>query len=79
MASGLPVIGTRVEGLEELLTGTGVLVDEPYARGFADEIERLASRHDELIRLSGQSVKKAKRYGWTSFVDALLEVYRKNI
>ena len=43
MASGLPVIGTRADGIaEQLAEGCGILIDGDDPRGLADAIAELA-------------------------------------
>lgn len=76
MAGGLPIVSTKVEGLEELLQGVGVLVSEPYAENFAHEIDELWNKPAKLIELSRMSKEKAKLYGWEKFIDSLLGVYQ---
>jgi len=77
MAGGLPIIGTNVAGIQNLLRGVGVLVDEPYAENFAKEIEILWRHPERLLQLSEQSVTKAKQYAWPRFIDQIEQVYRE--
>ena len=76
MAGGMPVIGTNVIGIRELLTGVGLLVDEPYAENFAKVIEDLWAHQEKLTMLSKQSIEKAKGYRWSRFLDQLEGVYK---
>ncbi|MEK7538395.1 MAG: glycosyltransferase family 4 protein [Patescibacteria group bacterium] len=75
MAGGLPILGTNVSGVRELLNDTGVLVNEPYAENFARTIEQLWRAPEKLIALSKKSSEKAKQYKWSRFIDQLEEVY----
>ena len=79
MAAGLPVIATKVEGLTELLMGTGVLVEEPYAENFSHAIEELWNDQKQLTELSEKSAYKAGLYGWKSFIAALTRVYEEKL
>jgi glycosyltransferase involved in cell wall biosynthesis len=75
MAAGLPIIGTDVSGIRELVEGVGVLVEEPYAQNLAVAIERVWRDRAELMRLSAQSREKATHYTPERFVSALERVY----
>ncbi len=77
MAGGLPIIATNVEGLAELVTGTGVMIEEPYEENFAKAITQLWQNPETLIQLSKKSRAKATLYGWSSFINALQAVYRE--
>lgn len=76
MAAGLPIIGTNVSGIRELLSDTGILVNEPYAENFTRVIEKLWHTPKELITLSKKSSEKAKQYKWSRFIDQLEGVYQ---
>ncbi|HVZ67389.1 MAG TPA: glycosyltransferase family 4 protein [Patescibacteria group bacterium] len=76
MASKLPVIATNVSGVRDLLKNTGILVDKPYSKSFAREIEKLWKDKGRLIKLSDLSVKKAEGYRWSVFAQNLDKVYK---
>ncbi len=75
MAGGLPIIGTNVSGISGMVKGKGILVDEPYAQGFADAIEKLWKNKEELIKLSTLGKKTALKYSWDNTVLKIAEVY----
>lgn len=77
MAAGLPVIGTNVSGIRELLQSVGILINEPYAENFVKEIEMLWRTPEKLILLSHQSIEKARQYSWPRFIGQLEEVYKE--
>jgi glycosyltransferase involved in cell wall biosynthesis len=62
MAAGLPVVGTRVGGIPELVVDgeTGFLVDRDDARGLADALERLAADADERKSMGAKAAKRAQ-------------------
>jgi glycosyltransferase involved in cell wall biosynthesis len=74
MAAGLPIIGSNVLGIRELIRDVGVLVD-PTPRGFADAITALVQHPTGIPELSQKSMRHAQRYGWESVVTRLEEVY----
>jgi glycosyltransferase involved in cell wall biosynthesis len=75
MAAGLPIIGTNVRGIRDLLRDTGVLVDKPYPENFAKAIKELWRNPEKLVLLSKQSSKKSKEYKPSRFIDQLEQVY----
>ena len=76
-ASGLPVIGSNVIGIREILTGVGVLVDEPYPQRFAEAISALWRKPARLEKMSKLSIGKARQYTWPRFVSELERVYQE--
>ncbi len=77
MAAGLPIVGTDVTGVRELLQGVGILVEEPYAENFSKVIEDLWKKPAELNSLSLKSLGKAKQYSEVDYIKRLEEVYIK--
>lgn len=75
MAAGLPVIGSDVLGIHELIKDVGILVSDPSAATFAVAIETLVQDQALLIALSQKSFQEANRYSWSSLVKKLEEVY----
>lgn len=79
MASGLPIIGSNVLGTRELVGGAGILVDEPYPKGFADAIIKLAEDKQQFQNLSARSIERAEQHTWKKLVIKLEEVYKSII
>jgi glycosyltransferase involved in cell wall biosynthesis len=77
MAAGLPIIGSNVPGIRELVAGTGILVDSPYPETFADAFAKLGNDPQLLKKLSTQSVEKAKQYSWKKLIERLISVYNE--
>jgi UDP-glucose:(heptosyl)LPS alpha-1,3-glucosyltransferase len=76
-ACGLPVVGTRVSGIEDLIGGgeAGLMADRtPASVGAA--ISRLAEDEALRIRLGNTGRQRASRFGWDSSVASVLECYR---
>lgn len=79
MASGLPVVGTRADGIAEQVTpGAGVLVDSDDARGLADAIAWLADQPGEVRGELGQAARErvSQHFSLTRQAEALDCVYR---
>jgi glycosyltransferase involved in cell wall biosynthesis len=77
MAASLPVLGSNVAGIRELLQGVGNLIDKPFAEGFADAINFLWQNPAKLRELSVASFNKAKQYTWPRFIIEVEEVYKE--
>lgn len=77
MAGGLPIVAAQVPGLQELVDGVGVLVDQPQASVLAEVIQRLLSDKSQLDRLSRQSVQTARGYSWERLTDAFEALYKE--
>jgi glycosyltransferase involved in cell wall biosynthesis len=77
MATGLPIIGSDVLGIHELIEDVGILVENPSPETFAQEIDKLAQNPNKLNELSASSYKKASMYSWKNLVEQLEEVYKE--
>jgi glycosyltransferase involved in cell wall biosynthesis len=77
MAAGLPVVGSDVPGIRELVRGTGILVPNPSAAAFAAALAPLARDHAELRRLSAASRSTAEAYSWSRLARGLTTLYHK--
>lgn len=75
MATGLPIVGSDVLGITELIDGTGVLVKNPSPETFAETINDLAENPDRLDNLSKKSVEKARSFSWQKLVRRLEKLY----
>ncbi len=79
MASGLPVIASRLPGVRELVVQgeTGWLVKPGDEMALAAAIESLLSSDQERARLGEQALKKVQlNYRWQVVGHKLLEIYR---
>jgi glycosyltransferase involved in cell wall biosynthesis len=75
MASGLPVVGSNVQGLREFLDGRGVLVDDPSPETFAAALDALVEDPDRMQRLSVLGREFVQRYTWAELVGDIEAVY----
>lgn len=76
-ASGLPLVATPVNGVEELLEGGrgGILV-EPRLESVAAALVRLAGSPVERRRLGSEARERALRYTWSRSVGSVAAIYR---
>ena len=76
MASGLPVIASRVGGIPDMVTdGESGLLIAPTPQALADAIERLAK--DEALRqhLGAQGIQSAQRFSLPAMAQGYLDLY----
>lgn len=76
MASGLPVVTTRCEGLEELIADNGIVVDEAQPVALAGAVRSLAEDPSRLVRMSSAAATRAARFTWASVAEQYLDRYR---
>jgi glycosyltransferase involved in cell wall biosynthesis len=76
MASGLPIITTRCEGVEELIADNGIVVEEPNAEAISETIEKLADDRRAYKQMSAAARKQAGQFSWTSVALEYLKLYK---
>jgi glycosyltransferase involved in cell wall biosynthesis len=75
MASGLPIITTRCEGVKELIADNGIVVEEANAGAIAEAVEKLADGHKARRQMSLAARKQAEKFGWKSVAQAYAQRY----
>lgn len=75
MASGLPIITTRCEGVEELITDNGIIVETPGPRDIAASIKKLIRQPQTYSSMSAASRKRAEMFSWSSVASRYLQCY----
>lgn len=78
MASGLPIVATRVGGLPEIIKegNNGFLVEPKNPKEIAEKVLLILKDEELSSRISRSNKEKAKRYSWESIVERLEEVYQ---
>jgi glycosyltransferase involved in cell wall biosynthesis len=76
MASGLPIVTTRCEGVDELIDGNGLIVDEPNAEAICKAVVE-ATALDIYVRMSNTARKKAEQFTWTAVADSYFARYQQ--
>jgi glycosyltransferase involved in cell wall biosynthesis len=76
-ACGLPVVATRLNGVEELIgaNGAGLMVPRS-AEAFADALSHLADNPTERCRLGETARRRARWFTWERSSESVLGVYR---
>jgi N-acetyl-alpha-D-glucosaminyl L-malate synthase BshA len=79
MASGLPIIVTRVRGLQEIIKDgeNGFLVEPKNPEQIAEKVLMLLEDDELRERISRNNKKRVKDYSWESVVARLEGVYQR--
>ena len=81
IASGLPIIVSRVAGNEDILeegyNGLNAQYNNPL--DFADAIEQLIKQPELRKKMSRNSIEKSKQFTWGSIAKKYLELYEKSV
>ena len=81
MASGLPVVATRVGGVPDIVADgiNGFVVPPRNPREIAEKVLALLNDTEARTRIASANVLEAKKYTWEKVVIQLEEVYRASI
>jgi len=79
MASGLPIVTTRCEGLAELIDGNGLIVEQDNVEEIAKAVKRLDDDHELYKRMSTAARKQAEKFDWANVASSYIKQYRKII
>ncbi len=81
MASGKPVIGSRVGGVTDVINSgeTGILVDPNASSSLVDAIVKLSSDPQQRERMGKSARADAERHDWSETVKLVEAVYREAI
>lgn len=76
---GLPTIGSRLEGIEDVIgeRENGHLVESGNARAFADMVTSYDRNRSALDALAGRTIPYTKQFAWDVLVDRHLGVIRE--
>jgi glycosyltransferase involved in cell wall biosynthesis len=77
MASGLPIITTDCEGVEELIAGNGIVVQQPDAESFAEAFQTLAKDDQLYMQMGAAARARAEKLSWKSVAREYLSCYNK--
>jgi L-malate glycosyltransferase len=77
MASGLPIITTACEGLDELIEDNGIILEQADAKRMAAEIKKFADNRGMIEKTSLAARKKAESFRWSCVADRYIEYYQK--
>lgn len=77
MGTGLPIIASRVQGIEELVTEdfNGALFNPGDVEGLADCMIKLINAGERRAEMGNASTEKVKPYDWKNIAKAYLTLY----
>ncbi len=78
MASGLPIVTTRCEGVEELITDNGVIVEPVSGEDIARAIKNLADNPQTQREMAVAARSRAVQFAWDRAAQRYLNLYEKN-
>ncbi len=79
MASGLPIVTTRCEGVDELIVENGVVVDGSQPESLAAAVRKLAEDRVALDAMSVTARKRAESFGWDKVARQYLDLYQTTL
>lgn len=77
MASGLPIVTTRCEGVDELIVDNGVVVKGDTAEALAEGINSLAENQRGYKMMCASARRRAEEFGWDRVAEQYLQIYRR--
>ena len=75
MATGLPIITTRCEGVEELIDDNGIIVEKDEAELIAGAIKELADDTSRYTQTAAAAGRQAEKFTWPKMAAEYLECY----
>jgi glycosyltransferase involved in cell wall biosynthesis len=76
MASGLPIISTRCEGLDELINNNGIIVEETNAKKVAQAMIEATNNQATFKQMAKASKLQADKFTWNAVADQYIQIYR---
>lgn len=75
MATGLPIVTTRCEGVHELIADNGIVVDDPQPAKLAEAVMALQKDLPSRQKMAVAARRQAERFGWDRVAQAYLQLY----
>ncbi len=79
MASGLPIITTDCEGVEELINDNGIIIGRPDAESFAEAFKTITDDDKSYKQMSAAARTQAEKLNWKSVARQYLNHYNRAI
>lgn len=79
LASGLPVVTTPCEGVDELIDQNGLVVPHPTSDALAEAVIGLLRNPDRCAAMSAAAVRQARRFTWSAVADRYIDLYQSLI
>lgn len=77
MASGLPIITTRCEGVDELIDENGIIAERATPDCIAESIPQISQNQQSYVSMSIASRKRAATFTWPAVASQYLNYYRQ--
>jgi glycosyltransferase involved in cell wall biosynthesis len=77
MASGLPVITTQCEGVEELISNNGIVLEASTKNEMAAAISKLINAPEQIKAMQLAARKQAKLFSWASSAKKYVALYQQ--
>jgi glycosyltransferase involved in cell wall biosynthesis len=77
MASGLPIITTKCEGVEELISDNGIVVGSDSAESLAETIIKLAENRQGYNTMCAAARRRAENFGWDKVAQGYIKLYQR--
>ncbi len=77
MASGLPIVTTPCEGVEELVADNGIVVNTPAPAELAQAIRTLVENPSRRKTMAAAARSRAALFSWSNAADRYIEQYRR--
>ena len=81
MASGLPIIATNVQGIDELVKHgiNGYLFKPSDNQALSHYLVELIKNSDTRLKMRQESLKIIQKYGWINITKEYLEIYNSRV
>ncbi|MHC4789901.1 MAG: glycosyltransferase family 4 protein [Planctomycetota bacterium] len=79
MASGLPIITTRCEGVEELINDNGIVVEKAQSDEIAKAINKLTTDQQAYKQMSVAARQRAEKFSWKNVAHQYTQLYDKTL
>ncbi|MGD2094347.1 MAG: glycosyltransferase family 4 protein [Phycisphaerales bacterium] len=77
LGSGLPIITTPCEGVDELIADNGIVVGRANADEIAEAVKKLADDPQARKQMSLAARKQAEQFTWAGSAEQYLSLYKK--
>jgi glycosyltransferase involved in cell wall biosynthesis len=77
MASGLPIITTKCEGVEELISDNGIVVGNDSAETLAEAVIKLAENSQGYKMMCAAARRQAEKFGWDRVAQVYIKLYQR--
>lgn len=79
MASGLPIVTTRCEGVEELIQNNGIVAETADAEAISNAVSEIIIDPDSYTFMSETACMQAARFSWEAVAQEYLKCYKETI